>query len=43
MPYEAISRETYLEMKANLKSIDFSAYDEDAVAEKFCSNDSCVI
>ncbi|MBK8111879.1 MAG: hypothetical protein IPK46_16930 [Saprospiraceae bacterium] len=43
MPYEAISREKYLEMKANLKAIDFSAYDEDAVAEKFCSNDSCVI
>ncbi|MBP6396897.1 MAG: hypothetical protein KBF57_01675 [Saprospiraceae bacterium] len=43
MPYEAISREKYLEMKANLKTIDFSAYDEDAVAEKFCSNDSCVI
>lgn len=43
MPYEAITREKYMQMKADLKTIDFSTFDEDAVAEKFCSNDSCLI
>jgi adenosylcobalamin-dependent ribonucleoside-triphosphate reductase len=43
MPYEAISKEKYEEMIAKLKAINFSEMSEDAVAEKFCTNDTCVL
>jgi hypothetical protein len=43
MPYEAISREKYLEMKSKLTDFGIVDMHEDAVAEKFCNNDSCVI
>lgn len=41
MPYEAISEATYFEMVNQLRTLDFSCYGEDAMAEKFCTNDGC--
>ena len=43
MPYEAISRERYIEMKGKIRMMDFLSHDEDAVAEKFCTNDICLV
>lgn len=43
MPYEAITEKEYEKMIEKILPIDFSAIIEDAVDEKFCSNDSCVI
>lgn len=50
MPYEAISRETFLARSAELKEVDYSkinisAKDEskDAVGDKYCNNDVCQI
>jgi adenosylcobalamin-dependent ribonucleoside-triphosphate reductase len=43
MPYEAITKERYDEMVKELKPIDFTEISEDAVAEKFCTNDTCVL
>jgi len=43
MPYEAISREKYLEMRAKIRRMNFLTKDEDAVAEKFCTNDVCLV
>lgn len=43
MPYEAISRERYEEMAARVRPIEYQNRGEDVVAEKFCTNDTCVI
>lgn len=43
MPYEAVSIEKYLQMKSMLKSFAVLDMHEDAEAEKFCNNDSCVL
>jgi adenosylcobalamin-dependent ribonucleoside-triphosphate reductase len=43
MPYEAISKQQYEAMKKALKPIRRIHLSEDAVAEKFCSNDTCLI
>jgi adenosylcobalamin-dependent ribonucleoside-triphosphate reductase len=43
MPYEAITREEYLERKKMINSITNFEAAEDSTAEKFCTNDSCVI
>ncbi|RRO13911.1 fused protease/ribonucleoside-triphosphate reductase [Flavobacteriaceae bacterium 14752] len=43
MPYEAISKEKYTEMKSKMKS-NFSIQSfEDGKGEKFCNNDTCLI
>jgi len=41
MPYEAITKERYVELSKNIKPIEFHALGEDSVGEKFCSNDVC--
>lgn len=43
MPYEAISSDMYEEMYARLRPLDFSNYGQDTFAEKFCTNDGCVL
>jgi ribonucleoside-triphosphate reductase (thioredoxin) len=43
MPYEAISREKYLEMTNDLMPLQFEAYAEESLGEKFCNNDTCTI
>ena len=43
MPYEEITKEEYEQMVANLKPLDFSSSREDAIGEKYCSNDVCTI
>ena len=43
MPYEAISKADYEDMIKKLKPITYLNTGEDAVAEKFCNNDSCII
>jgi ribonucleoside-triphosphate reductase (thioredoxin) len=43
MPYEAITKEVYEKLSANLKPLEFKALAEDSVGEKFCTNDSCEI
>lgn len=44
MPYEEITKERYEEMKSNLLPLDFSGlFSEEALGEKYCSNDSCSI
>lgn len=43
MPYEAISKEKYKQMKSKMKG-DFSIQSfEDGKGEKFCNNDTCLI
>jgi len=43
MPYEAISKEKYTEMKSKMKA-NFSIQSfEDGKGEKFCNNDTCLI
>lgn len=43
MPYEAISKEKYEEMKKRMRPFQIMNIQEDAEAEKFCNNDVCVI
>lgn len=43
MPYEAITREKYVEMASKLQPIKYVNHEEDAEAEKFCNNDVCTI
>lgn len=43
MPYEAITKEKYLEMKAKLSPVTFHELAEDSIGEKYCNNDTCVI
>jgi ribonucleoside-triphosphate reductase len=43
MPYEAITKEQYNNAVKNISLIDFMEANEDAIAEKFCNNDSCLI
>jgi ribonucleoside-triphosphate reductase (thioredoxin) len=43
MPYEAISKERYLEMMERIRPVNFTEIMEDSVGEKYCSNDTCVI
>src|SRR5690606_12093250 len=37
MPYEAITKERYESLAANIRNIDFMMLAEDSVGEKFCS------
>lgn len=41
MPYEAITESTYLNLLSKIKEMNFSDYGDDAVSEKFCTNDGC--
>lgn len=44
MPYEAITEEEYLEKVKHIKPLIFEKLqDKDAVGEKFCNNDTCLI
>lgn len=43
MPYEAITEAEYDRRAAALLPLNFSGPGEDAVAERFCNNDSCTI
>jgi hypothetical protein len=43
MPYEAITKEHYGKMMKSIKPISYLNSGEDAIAEKFCNNDTCVI
>ena len=43
MPYEEISEEQYNEMISKIRPIDWGDSKEEAVGERFCSNDSCTI
>jgi len=44
MPYEEITKDEYEEMISNLLPLDFSEmFSEEALGEKYCSNDSCAI
>lgn len=43
MPYETITPERYTELAAQLRPVSFQGTHEAAEAEKFCSNDTCVI
>lgn len=42
-PYEQAEKEDVVAYNSKLKPIDFSLMFEEAVGEKFCSNDTCVI
>lgn len=44
MPYESISKETYVEMASKIKKPDFSSITSiEAAGEKYCSNEGCSI
>lgn len=43
MPYEAITKERYDMLMKNIRPIKFRGVGEDAVAEKYCDADKCVI
>lgn len=43
MPYEAITKEQYDSLVANIRTVRFVDTHEAAVAERFCTNDSCAI
>lgn len=43
MPYEEISEEQYYEMISKIKPIEWGDPREEAIGERFCSNDSCTI
>lgn len=43
MPYEAITKEKYEEMKNKMTPIQIMNSHEDVVAEKFCNNDICSV
>lgn len=42
-PYEEISEETYLEMLAKLRIVDWKGTTTQAVSEKFCDGDKCAV
>ncbi len=42
-PYEEITEETYLDMMLKLQPVDWSASETEAVAEKYCDSDKCLI
>lgn len=42
-PYEAISKEKYEEMTSKLKLLDLSKNITEAIGEKYCDGDSCVL
>jgi ribonucleoside-triphosphate reductase (thioredoxin) len=42
-PYEAITKEQYIEMKSNLKELDFSSINIDGKGLKYCDGDNCTI
>jgi ribonucleoside-triphosphate reductase len=44
MPYEEISKERYEELISSIKPLDFtSMVSEEAIGEKYCSNDGCLV
>jgi adenosylcobalamin-dependent ribonucleoside-triphosphate reductase len=43
MPYEAISRERYEKLMANLKTLVFEDIGEDSVSERFCDSTACEV
>lgn len=43
MPYEAIDRETFEQMNAKIKPIEFGKTQEESTSERFCDGDSCII
>jgi ribonucleoside-triphosphate reductase len=44
MPYEEITRERYEDMVDNLLPLDFTnLFSEEAVGEKYCANDGCMV
>lgn len=43
MPYEAITEDEYNEMVSKIKPLDFRTSVEDAVSEKFCDSDVCLM
>jgi ribonucleoside-triphosphate reductase (thioredoxin) len=43
MPYEAITKERYEEMIANIKPVQFGEQVEDSIGEKYCTTDVCLV
>jgi hypothetical protein len=43
MPYEAISRQQYLDLSKQISHFSFLSLAEDAEQERFCTNDTCLI
>lgn len=43
MPYEDISKQTYLEKVKGIKPLDFTGLGEDSIPEKYCDSDSCTV
>ena len=44
MPYEEITKEQYENMRKNIKPLKFGKmFSEEAVGEKYCDNDTCII
>lgn len=41
MPYESITKDDYLEIKAKIRPIEWVESKEEAAGERFCSNDGC--
>ena len=42
MPYESITGEKYLELRAHIKPIQFNAFQEDSEVEKYCDSAFCL-
>jgi hypothetical protein len=43
MPYEKISEEEYKEMVSKINQLDFSLITDDAIGEKYCTTDVCLV
>ena len=43
MPYEAIDRQKYEEMKAAITTFDVGREGEEAIGDRFCTNESCMV
>lgn len=43
MPYETIKKEDYEKMISNIKKINFGDINEDAIGEKYCDTDICIL
>jgi ribonucleoside-triphosphate reductase len=43
MPYEGVSKERYLEIKATIKELNFDGIAEDSAPELYCDGDHCTI
>lgn len=43
MPYEAITKEKFLELNASIKYIQINQLKEDSEMEKYCDNSACLI